>query len=321
MFGQNLLLGRQILHGKLNSKLMKNKIIIKSIGFAFLFGLATLSCEDSIDKDNPPLPYTSIGGYQNSDEIASDNLISKISFDNSSFTDLKNGVIDGNASGISFEAGVKGTAYKGSATGFIGYNNVNDKLRNLKSITQAMWIKTSEHTGGAQCLFMLPKTTDFWGNIFVLIEGSTDGKMLVKFHIQKDITPGIPWAGQFIETGGTNKLENMYNKWKHIAWTYDGSSSTFSLYVDGAKIPLPDSVTKRYNNDPALGGTPLGDLANSNVSKFIIGGYQQHLGAPWGAPDTWMLKYTGLMDEFRIYDKALTAGEIDALYKLEKDNR
>lgn len=299
---------------------MKNRNLIKYIAVAFLFSLAT-SCEDSIDKVNPAIPYSSIGGYQNSDEIASDNLISKISFDNSSISDSKNGVTNGYVAGTGFEIGVKGNAYKGSTSGFVSYNDVSDKIKNLKSITQSMWIKTSTHTGGAQCLFMLPKTTDFWGNIFVLIESSTDGKMLIKFHIQKDVTPSIPWAGQFIETGGTNKLENMYDKWKHIVWTYEAGSSTFSLYVDGVKIQLPDSITKRYTNDPQQGGSPLGPLANSNVSKFIIGGYQQHLGAPWGTPDSWMLNYTGLMDEFRMYDKALSAGEIDALYKLEKDNR
>ncbi|SDI77740.1 LamG domain-containing protein [Chryseobacterium taeanense] len=279
------------------------------------------SCEDNIDKENLPIPYASIGGYQNSDEIASDHLISKISFDNSSTIDSKSGLTGGNVSGSTFNVGVKGMAYKGSTNGFISYSDVNDKIKNLKSVTQSMWIKTSTHTGGAQCLFMLPKTTDFWGNIFVLIESSTDGKMLMKFHIQKDVTPNIPWAGQFIETGGTNKLDNMYDKWKHVVWTYDGGMSLFSLYVDGVKIQLPDSITKRYSNDPSLGGGPLGDLANSNVSKFIVGGYQQHLGTPWGSPDSWMLNYTGLMDEFRMYDKALTAGEIDALYKLEKDNR
>lgn len=302
---------------------MKNRNLIKYISAAFLFGLTIVSCEDSIDKDNPAIPYSSIGGYQNSDEIASDNLISKISFDDSQITDSKNGVTNGSvsATGTGYETGIKGSAYKGSTTGFITYNDVSDKIKNLKSLTQSMWIKTSAHTGGAQCLFMLPKTTDFWGNIFVLIESSTDGKMLIKFHIQKDVTPSIPWSGQFIETGGTNKLENMYDKWKHVVWTYDAGSSSFSLYVDGVKIQLPDSITKRYTNDPALGGAPLGPLSNSNVSKFVIGGYQQHLGTPWGTPDGWMLKYTGLMDEFRMYDKALTAGEIDALYKLEKDNR
>lgn len=300
---------------------MKNKIIIKYFGAVLICGTLFTSCEDSIDKDNPAIPYASIGGYENSDDIAPDNLISKISFEDNNVLDSKNGLTGGSVSGISFEKGAKGMAYKGSTTGLISYTNVSDRIKNLKSITQSMWIKTSQHDGGAQCVFMLPKTTDFWGNIFVLIEGSTDGKMLLKFHIQKDVTPAVPWAGQFIETGGTNKLSGMYDKWKHLVWSYDGGSSTFSLYVDGVLVPLPDSITKRFANDPAQGGLPLGNLANSNVSKFAIGGFQQHLGSPWANPDGWMLKYTGLLDEFRLYDKTLTASEINALYKLEKDNR
>jgi len=299
---------------------MKNKTIIKYFNAVLILGALFISCEDSIDKDNPPVPYASIGGYDNSDEIAADNLISKISFEDN-VVDSKNGLSGGTTSGINFEAGAKGMAYKGSTTGMIAFTDVSDRIKNVKSITQSMWIKTSQHTGGAQCIFMLPKTTDFWGNIFVLVEASSDGKMLLKFHIQKDVTPPVAWAGQFIETGGANKLEGMYDKWKHLVWSYDGTTSTFALYVDGVMIPLPDSITKRYASDPAQGGLPLGNLANSNVSKFIIGGFQQHLGSPWANPDGWMLKYTGLMDEFRLYDKALSSSEVNALYKLEKDNR
>jgi hypothetical protein len=44
------------------------------------------------------------------------------------------------------------------------------------------------------------------------------------------------------------------------------------------KLNLP-AAASRYTNDPNAGGTALGDLSNSNVSKFIIGGFQQHLGA------------------------------------------
>jgi hypothetical protein len=47
---------------------------------------------------------------------------------------------------------------------------------------------------------------------------------------------------------------------------------------DGIKLNLPLALAKRYTNDPMAGGTALGDLSNSNVSKFIIGGFQQHLG-------------------------------------------
>jgi hypothetical protein len=68
--------------------------------------------------------------------------------------------------------------------------------------------------------------------------------------------------------------------------------------------------------DPLTGGVGYGELANSNVSKFIIGGFQQ-LRAPW-CSDGWMLNYTGLMDEFRIYNAALSDNEVVALYKLEK---
>jgi hypothetical protein len=39
-----------------------------------------------------------------------------------------------------------------------------------------------------------------------------------------------------------------------------------------------------------------------------------NLGAPWNAPEVWMLNYTGLMDEFRVYNIALTENEVVALY-------
>ncbi|MEO8237898.1 MAG: LamG domain-containing protein [Flavobacterium sp.] len=297
----------------------KNKSIFL---LSFVLALTLfVSCEDSIDKVNSPIPYESIGGYENSDDVAAAHLVSKFSFDGN-ITDSKNNITDGTATNVTYESGIKGDAYKGSVSSFIAYNTVANPVINLKSITVSMWIKTEPHTGGAQSLFMLPKKTDFWGNIFTLIEGTGPATtMLMKNHIQKDVTPSIPWSGQFIEHGGANVLNNMFGAWKHVIWTYNGTSSTYSMYIDGQKLDLPASIAKRYASDPATGGTGFGDLASSEVSKFIIGGYQQHLGAPWGSPDGWMLNYTGSMDEFRIYDAALTDNEAVALYKLEKDKR
>nr|WP_315152152.1 LamG-like jellyroll fold domain-containing protein [uncultured Flavobacterium sp.] len=281
-----------------------------------------VSCnEDSIDKVNDPIPYESIGGYENSDDIAATHLVSKFSFDGN-IQDSKNAITDGTGTDVTYEAGIKGDAYKGSPTAFIAYNNVSSSVINVKSISVSMWIKTETHTGGAQSLFMLPKKTDFFGNIFSLIEQSNSNtSMFLKNHIQKDVTPSIPWFGQFLEHKDDNILKNMYGAWKHVVWTYNGTSSTYSIYIDGVKLDLPATISKRYASDPLTGGAPYGELANSEVSKFIIGGYQQHLGAPWGNADGWMLHYTGLMDEFRIYDVALADNEVTALYKLEKDNR
>ncbi|MEN9909633.1 MAG: hypothetical protein RLZZ540_2782 [Bacteroidota bacterium] len=297
----------------------KNKSI-----FLLSFVLAStvfVSCEDSIDKVNSPIPYEAIGGYDSSDDVAATHLVSKFSFDGN-ISDSKNGITGGVGTNVTYGTGIKGEAYQGSSTSFIAYNTVASSVINLKSISVSMWIKTNPHTGGAQSLFMLPKKTDFWGNIFTLIEGTGPATtMLMKNHIQKDVTPSIPWAGQFIEHAGANVLNNMFGTWKHIVWTYNGTSSTYSIYIDGQKLALPDSISKRYASDPLTGGVGYGELANSEVSKFIIGGYQQHLGMPWGAPDGWMLNYTGLMDEFRIYDSALVDNKVTALYKLEKDKR
>lgn len=297
----------------------KNKSV-----FLLSFVLASIvlvSCEDSIDKVNSPIPYESIGGYDSSDDIAATHLVSKLSFDGN-ISDSQSGVTGGVGTNVMYNTGIKGEAYQGSSTSFIAYTNVASSIINLKHISVSMWIKTNPHTGGAQSIFMLPKKTDFWGNIFTLIEGTGPATtMLMKNHIQKDVVPSIPWAGQFIEHAGVNVLNNMFGAWKHIVWTYNGTSSTYSLYIDGQKLALPASISKRYASDPLTGGVGYGELANSEVSKFIIGGYQQHLGSPWGTPDSWMLNYTGLLDEFRIYDSALTDNEVTALYKLEKDKR
>jgi hypothetical protein len=280
-----------------------------------------VSCnEDSIDKVNSAIPYEAIGGYNSSDEIAPSNLIAKVSFDGN-VNDAKNGLTGGSGTNVTYTTGIKGQAYKGSTSTFISYASAAT-VANVKSVTFSMWIKTEPHTGGAQSLFMLPKTTDFWGNIFSLIEGTgPETTMLLKNHLEKDVTPSIPWSGQWIVHDGANVLPNMFGTWKHLVWTYSASSSTYSLYVNGKKIDLPVGMSKRYTKSPDEGGIGYGDLANSDSSKFIIGGYQQHLGTPWGAPDGWMLNYTGLMDEFRIYNSALTDNEVISLYKLEKDNR
>ena len=107
-----------------------------------------------------------------------------------------------------------------------------------------MWINTAKHDGGAQSVFMLPRTSDFWGNMFLLIEGnnSASDSMLVKFH----------FAGQWIELTNENRLPNMYNDWKHIAFSYNASTSKVSVYLNGQKRTLPASITDFYGYDSSV---------------------------------------------------------------------
>ena len=78
----------------------KNKYI-----FLFASVLASqffVSCnEDSIDKVNSPIPYESIGGYENSDDVAASNLIAKFSFENT-ISDSKNGITGGVGTNVTY---------------------------------------------------------------------------------------------------------------------------------------------------------------------------------------------------------------------------
>ncbi len=282
-------------------------------------GLLTSSCSEDLDS-NEPIPFEPIGGFENSDEIKPNNLIVKMSFEDN-LADQKGNLTNSTATNVTYSTGKVGKAYQGSANAFATFSGVNSSVSSLTSITSSMWIKTTQHTGGAQCLFMLPKTTDFWGNIFVLIEGTDLTSMQLKIHLQKDVTPSIPWSGQWIDHGGSNRIPDMYNTWKHVVWSYDENTSKYSIYIDGSKLTIPDSMTNRFTNDVASGGVPLGALSCSDVQGFILGGFQQHMGSPWGAPDGWMLPYTGQIDEFRMYNIALTDDEVRSLYLLEKEGR
>ena len=195
-------------------------------------------------------------------------------------------------------------AYKGGTNAFITFPNPPAGLTGSTSFTVAMWINTQKHAAGAESVFMLPRTSDFWGNMFMLIESNTgpSDSMLIKFH----------FAGQWAELNGANRPGNMYGGWRHLAFTYDAGTSVFSAFVNGVKLALPASITDRKN-----GTNPLGPVSYTDPSRFIIGGFQQHVGTPWSAPDGWMMNYSGLLDEFRFYKTALSEVEVNSLFKLE----
>ncbi|GAB2767050.1 hypothetical protein GCM10027275_06550 [Rhabdobacter roseus] len=218
----------------------------------------------------------------------------------------------GTSSGnVSYVDGVRGRAYKGSTTGQIEYASAG-KLATMESFTVAFWMNTTKHTGGAQAVFMLPNTEDFWGNMFMLIEGNdsaTDSSMIVKFHFGGN---WVEFTGNGTNANGLNRWPNAYGRWKHVAFSYDAATSKFAAYVDGQKLNLAASVTDRVRNN-----APLGALKFSNASKFVIGGFQQHIGIRPPA-DAWMLRYTGMLDQFRIYTQALTDAEVKDLFDTKK---
>ena len=250
-------------------------------------------------------------------EVAPENLISRFSFEGE-FSESKTGTV-GTGNNASFVTGVRGKAYQGSGNSFISFAQTPVGLSTIQSFTTSMWIKTNKHSNGVQSIFTLPSTSSYLGNMIVMIDqntGSSDS-MQLKVYFEKNVDPAVGWYGQYIDFYGDYRLPNMYGNWRQIAFSYDAATSKFAAYLNGQKLTLEEGMSDRYTDDPYSGGVALGALSFTNVSRFIIGGYQQHLGAPWATPDPEMLTYTGALDELRIYNKALSSTEIQTLYQNE----
>jgi hypothetical protein len=269
------------------------------------------------DKDDVTLPP--IGGYNNSDEIAATNLVAKWSFENN-IDDSKASVTGGSSSNISYIAGAKGQAWKGSIDGYSVFTNPGTLLPALQSVTVAFWVNTTIHTDGAKGLFVLSDTSSWIGNLFVLQESGIIGEDSVRFKFKFDNWDAPSWKEQWIDLSGQYKVAAITGKWAHLAFSYDGITSKFYAYVNGVKMVLPDSFTNRYGSDPLTGGTALGNLKFQAATKFVFGAYQNMVGVG-GAPDAWMKNYDGGLDEFRIYNKSLSDTDVNSLYELEKAGR
>jgi hypothetical protein len=182
-----------------------------------------------------------------------------------------------------------------------------------------MWVNTNRHDGGAMGVFALGKQDgSFWGNFFLFIEGQNPAnreEMFMKLHFEKN---NAPFVEHWIEPNGPFRPVDMYGAWRHIAWTYDATTSKVGWYINGQKKALPPGAESRIADGS---GTPLGPLNFKNPTKFVIGGFQNNAGAPFNSPEPWMLNYTGMLDEFRIYNKALSEIEISAIVTLERQGR
>jgi hypothetical protein len=241
--------------------------------------------------------------------------VAKFSFENN-VDDAKGNITGGTASGTSFIAGAKGQAWKGASNGYVLYTGVSSAISGLQSVTISSWVKTSAHTDGAESWFQLLNDSNWIGNLFILQESGAAGNDSTRIKFTMNNWNATAWKEQWTELANENRIKIGNDEWHHVVCSYDAATSKLAVYVDGDKRNLPANVTDKYQDDPAKGGAPLGNLAFKNATKFVFGCYKQNL--PGGAPDPWMKNYDGGLDEFRIYSKALADADVKALYDLEK---
>ncbi len=310
-----------------------------------LIGLVNItSCDKNDDPGLPP-----IGGYNTSDEVAATNNVAKWTFDGTLTESKAN--LTGASTNTAFVAGKKGQAFEGSSTqARYAIYDVNAGVQNSSSLSLAFWIKAPQNEPntapdpvqgkGVQGIFALNNTADFWGGINLFVEnyntvaGLPNPDTLKIKLLWQNKRAGVVWQGQdpqFIIPGGVNQ-------WMHIVFTYDAASSIVTVYKNGVKggsksLTGPygpfDGSNTLYANDPgAATGNPNaaplhGALQFPVATKMVIGANQFSTNPSLGSAgaQSWATTFRGLLDEFRIYNKALTASEVESLFQLEDAGR
>jgi Concanavalin A-like lectin/glucanases superfamily len=210
------------------------------------------------------------------------------------------------SSNVKVAPGITGTSVSG---GNLVYNNANDWGAST-SFTVAFWEKNTVPQSEPQWLFTLP-SKDGWtaSNFTAFVEhqggGSTSSEAVVKLIWGVD-------ADQWFEfTAGNGKMPGnlLNNEWHHLAFVYDETTSKLSYYVDGVALTgLPAGLT-----DVKKGGAPRGPAQFVNPVGFVVGGWSKH-GGFGGSTDSWIQPWKGGLDQFRLYNKALSATEVAALF-------
>ncbi len=135
-----------------------------------------------------------------------------------------------------------------------------------------------------------------WSHVMVSNRGETDNNVANGWQIRRGAGTGLCWTTRGI--GGTDDLTGAtppQNEWIHVTCVFDQAAATKTLYLNGLM-----SITGTTN-------------ANAKITATTTNAY---IGARAVAANTGPEQYfTGLLDEIRIYNRALTAGEADFLSK------
>lgn len=192
--------------------------------------------------------------------------------------------LSGNGNNGTLQGGVGFTVDDGGSLIFDGVNDYVDcgfaaSVRS-SSVSHEVWIKFSI-SQSMKSLISLHK--DGTGGCSIGIHDDYPNR--IKFHTN---TIGANGGNGIL---GTNSLND--NIWHHVVGTYDNSSSTMRLYIDGVlDITLVGPTTPIYPSD-----------RNLNVGRWPGGGTQY---------------FNGNISNAKIYNRALTAAEVLQNYNATK---
>jgi hypothetical protein len=203
-----------------------------------------------------------------------------------------------------FVDGVQGKAVSFDAAnkGYVLFPS--DALAGVESFSMSFFVKpdfidanTDNGIDGILGLVNFSNTTTFWGNIDFFVEnGSNPAAAKMVIHVTNDDSE--TWINE------VNNVAGFFGTWTHHVVTYDGAARQFKYYINGVlKLTKPAGWT-----DP---------LTFKNAGQLVFGTVQfqtnPSLTSNTGAQD-WASYLTGELDEVRLFNRALSADEVQQIY-------
>jgi len=299
-----------------------NALVIACLALTML-SIGSCSKKSSSPPDNGggggPTGPVLIGGYPSSDSVAAANLIAYYPFDGNA-NDVKGGVT-ATTSGVTFNTGIRGQAYQGSASGYATLAPTTG-LANLQSYSLSVWYnqpaQPSNSPNDPEGMFFLFSTA---GNPEILLENehyapvAGDSVQLHAGFYNPAVTTGFKgWNMTTFDTAAIGK-------WVHFVMTYDGPSSTYTVYQDGVAMLNQSTFGTTtpsilyQSNPPTVPANPVGnlDFSSDPPQSVVIGTWPAGL---YGVSPTLGSNgcFLGQLDELRVFNKALSLSEIVGLY-------
>jgi hypothetical protein len=282
--------------------------------------LTFTSCDGDEDDALPP-----IDGYNNSNEVASDNLAAHWTFDGTQNERLSSTAPEADYGTVGFAEGQVGQALQ-LTQGALVYPSISSigGATSLPNYTVSMWVNVKNNGSAFTTFFgVFPTaTTDFWGNLSLSAEtgwfpadGPVGDTLVLKTNYMslnadgtlngQDNRPdprGNPPVGVLKASG----------EWVHFVVRFNGSTHMLEIIANGENIGA-------YSNR----GPNTGPLNMRVPAKPVFGSLAtQEIGFESAPPrPAWQVLATATIDDVRVYNTALADNEITALYNLGSAGR
>ncbi len=161
----------------------------------------------------------------------------------------------------------------------------NDVLKGLSSVTVSADVIVRPEQSGDYFLWGLGNTTDWFGDGYLFATGNP---------ARAGIASGN-WATEQEVRGGSNLPRG---EWKTVTYTLDASTKTARLYIDGRQVAENTNTT-----------TTPGQIGGGTTTK-------NYLGRSNYTPDKLL---AGSIRDFRLYDGALSATQVQGLIRTPED--